>query len=386
MPGHVRALSSLRALLIALALVATAPSAFGQQEAPASLARPFDSRVIDVAVWDEMQRQHAIGVAVAVIQDRKIVHVRGYGFADREACVPVSESTLFRWASLSKPLTAIATMQLWEQGKLDLDEDVRHYVPDFPDKGAPITLRQLLGHQSGIPHDLAPSRELWRAWRADPEHDAASDVSLALPVFADKELIYPPGQQFHYSTPGYVLLSAAVQSAGEAPFALQVRERIAKPLGMDSLQPDRAWKRMPHRAAGYRRMRDSILRVRSSDVSWKLGGGGYCSNIQDVARFAEAILNFKLLSESTYRTMWSNQTDIHGKPTRYGLGFQVEQNKGGRLRVWHEGAQAKTRTRLVLYPDQGLGFVIMSNCEYVDTHKFVVALEHALKNISDSAD
>lgn len=99
-----------------------------------------------------MRAQHAVGVAIGLIDDREVVYVKGYGLADREHRTATTRRTLFRWASVSKTLTAVRAMQLWEAGELDLDRDVRAYVPEFPDKGHVITVRQLLSHQSGLPH------------------------------------------------------------------------------------------------------------------------------------------------------------------------------------------------------------------------------------------
>lgn len=384
MPAGCRAGALLRSLSVALVVSSLGVlTARAFQDGPVA-ARPaeddaIDARAIDTAVWEEMQRQRVVGVAVAVVRNRKISFVRGYGFADREACEPVTSKTLFRLASLSKPITAIAAMQLVESGKLDLDADIRTYVPEFPAHEKPITSRQLLSHQSGIPHDLSPTRDQWREWFRDREHDPATDVIRALPVFADKPLVYPPGQQYHYSTPGFILLSAVVQRAGGAPFVEQVQSRIAEPLGIRSLQPDRAWRRLRDRAAGYRRARETIVRVRTNDVSWKLGGGGFCANISDAARLAEGILDGKLLNASSYDLMWTSLYDSGRRDTHYGLGFQVRTEPNGRRRISHDGAQEKTRTRIVLYPDEGFGVVVFSNCEYAEPNAFVTAVESAAR-------
>src|SRR5690606_10775158 len=107
---------------------------------------------VDRAVEAEMERQELVGVAVGVIQGGKVVYLQGYGLADREKQTPVTTKSVFNWASNSKPFAAVLAMQLAEKKKLDLDADVRDYVPEFPDKRARITARHLLDHQSGIPH------------------------------------------------------------------------------------------------------------------------------------------------------------------------------------------------------------------------------------------
>jgi serine beta-lactamase-like protein LACTB len=375
--------------LLALGAIAAAlvPARFARPtaETPAASSRvqgtaaselePAVAHVLDRAVWDEMERQELVGLAVGVVRDGRVVYTRGYGFADRERCEPVSERTLFRWASLSKPLTAVAALQLWDAGRLDLDADVREYVPEFPDKGEPITLRHLLSHQGGLSGTYRGPLARWsREW----PHPSDEPVR-ALEVFRDTPLVGPPGAQFCYSTPGYILLSAAVQRAGGEPFIAQVRERIAEPLGLASLQPDRGGRHLPYRAAGYRRLRGRVVRVcRAPDVSWKLGGGGFTSNIGDLARFAAALLDGTLVSKDAESLMWTPRRDASGRRTKYGLGFKIDRDTHGRPVVWHDGAQEKTRSRLVLYPDQGFGIVLLSNCEHADLDRFATAIEKAL--------
>ena len=105
---------------------------------------------VDAAMRDELKLQELVGLAVGVVKNGHIEYLKGYGWADREKQMPVTRQTLFRWASISKSLTAVAALQLWERDRLKPGEDVRKYVPEFPAMAAPITLRHLLCHQGGI--------------------------------------------------------------------------------------------------------------------------------------------------------------------------------------------------------------------------------------------
>ncbi len=344
---------------------------------------------VDRAIWRVMDRDHLVGVAIAVIRDRRIVYERGYGFADREECVPVTEHTRFRWASLCKPLTAVAALQLWEQGRLDLDADVRPLVPEFPDKGEPITARQLLAHQAGITARAHVPPDLLRDWRDGTRPEPASDLIQSLATFADTPLIGRPTLQYCYSTPGYILLGAVIQRAGGAPYLEQVHQRILDPLGMITFEPDVGWRPCRHHAVGYFGDPNDptrILRRDPTDVSWKLSAGGAVSTIDDLARFAEALLDQRLLSPETSALMWTPERDALGRPTGYGLGFQVDVDIQGRRRVWHAGAQEGTRTRLVLYPEQGLGIAVLTNSEHADSQRLTNAVEKALSAASRNGD
>lgn len=325
---------------------------------------PALARQVDEAMAAEMERQQLVGAAVGVLIDNRIVYLQGYGMEDREKKIPVTRQTMFRWASISKPLTAIAALQLVEQGKLDLGADVHRYVPEFPKKNATITSRDLLCHQGGVVHYTnGPVIATKRAYKTPYPFE---DVVVGLDNFKESPLVNAPGEKYSYTTRGYMLLSAVVQRAGERKYFDQVKSRIARPLRMRTLQPDYQWINIPHRAVGYRKKEGKVGPSTNTDVSWKLGGGGYISNIDDLARFAEGLLNRRLVGKETEIRMWTLQKLRNGKETQYGLGFRFW-GKGETLRRGHSGSQEKTRTRMVLMPGRRLGVVLMCNTEHCNT-------------------
>lgn len=194
-----------------------------------------------------------------------------------------------------------------------------------------------------------------------------------------------PGEAFNYSTHGYILASAVVQRAGEQPFAWQVKSRIADPLGMQSLQPDYQWVDIPHRAKGYRKLDGMIVASDDSDVSWKLGGGGWISTIGDLSRFAAGMMGNALLPADARVTMWTPQRTADGTATGYGLGFGVS-GTGANLKVSHTGAQAKTRTMMSVWPAMRSGVVIMTNSEWVDRGNIMAAITKAMAIDPTDAD
>jgi CubicO group peptidase (beta-lactamase class C family) len=326
------------------------------------------ARQVDEVMASEIVRQELVGAAVGVLVDNQIVYLKGYGLEDRENKIPVTRRTLFRWASISKPLTAIAALQLEENRQLDLQADVRKYVPEFPEKNATITSRDLLCHQGGIVHYtngvvIATQRKY------DTPHPF-KNVVVGLDDFRESPLVNDPGKKYSYTTRGYMLLSAVVQRAGKKKYIDQVQKRIAGPLGMRTLQPDYQWKNIAHRAVGYRKRDGKVIPSTNTDVSWKLGGGGFISNIDDLARFAGGLLNGRLVRKDTQTRMWSPQKLNSGKVTRYGLGF-FSQGEGVGKRVGHSGAQEKTRTRMVLLPRKRLGVVLMCNSEHCKTGEII---------------
>lgn len=344
---------------------------------------PSQRKAVDETVITQMQQQHLVGLSIGIIQDGAVAYTAGYGLSDREAGTPVTADTMYRWASISKPLTAVAAMQLVDANKLDLDADVRTLVPEFPDPGSPVTTRQLLGHLGGIVHyrngPVVPTQ------RAYAEPHPHADVVKALDTFKASPLVSDPGEAFNYSTHGYILASAVVQRAGEQPFAWQVKSRIADPLGMQSLQPDYQWVDIPHRAKGYRKLDGMIVASDDSDVSWKLGGGGWISTIGDLSRFAAGMMGNALLPADARVTMWTPQRTADGTATGYGLGFGVS-GTGANLKVSHTGAQAKTRTMMSVWPAMRSGVVIMTNSEWVDRGNIMAAITKAMAIDPTDAD
>lgn len=361
-------------LLALLVLFAPAPALAQQPYAKAAKA--------DAAAAAEIARQELVGTAVVVIDGGAVAWRKGYGHADREKQVAVDPAvTQFRWASVSKPVTAVAALQLVEKGQLDLDADVRDHVPEFPDHGVKITPRQLLCHQGGIVHYT--NGKVVRTARDYADPHPFADVVTALDRFRESPLVNRPGEKFAYSTHGYVLLSAVVQRAGKKRFADQVRERIADPLRMTGFRPDYEWEAIPHRAAGYLKKDGAVERRPAElapDVGWKLGGGGYTSPATAMAAFGVGLLNRTLVSEKTEALMWTpTRPTGEDKDRPYGLGFALGTTPGGVKWVGHAGAQEKTRTFLMLDPAAKRGVVVMTNSEWADTRTLAAAVLDAIR-------
>jgi CubicO group peptidase (beta-lactamase class C family) len=337
------------------------------RSAEKSTAQPLEAALckqIDQLVREQAQRQQLVAVSVAIARADGLVHVTHFGLQDREQNIAANDATLYRWASISKPLTAVVALQLTREGALDLDRDVRSYVPEFPEQAWPITSRQLLCHQGGIVHysngvvlGTPP-----RPWIAHPYEDAVD----ALAKFAASPLIAQPGTRYSYTTHGYVLLGAVVQRAGRENFEHAVLRRIAKPAGMSTIAADKSWVQLPNRAAGYRKNSGGeIVASNEVDVSWKLAGGGFISNVLDLGRFGSGMLACTLIDRDNRELMWTAQSTLNGAATSYGLGFGVADYNGERL-IQHSGSQEKTRTRLLLLPEQDLAVAIMTNSEWAD--------------------
>lgn len=369
--------------LLNLAAICGALDAVAAAAQPKPLSKSTVAAV-DEAVDAERQRQQVVGVAVGVIRHGEVVFTKGYGFADWENQVPVTTQTVFNWASNCKPLAAVAAMQLVQKKKLDLDLDVRKYVPEFSPNGPAITVRQLLCHQSGLPH--------WKNGRVVPSPDldadalASIDPLMSIRRFSESPLLFEPGARESYSSYGYILLSAVIERAGGEPFFTQIERRIAKPLGLDSLQLDTAASQ-PNWAVGYTRTSVRVLggqpaaapvgRAPEYAHAWKAGAGGFKSNIDDFAKWAAALLNGRLVSKSIEKQMWTPQKTSNDSPTEMGLGFFIGRWEGSPT-IYHSGDQAEVATHLVLFPKPKNGIVVLCNCGYAKASQISEAVATAL--------
>lgn len=301
--------------------------------------------------------RHGIpGLSAAVVVDREPRWSAGFGLADVENGVPAAPATVYRLASLSKPITATAVLQLVEKGLLDLDAPIQRYVAGFPNKPWPVTARQLLAHQSGV-----------RNWTREEFHNTRRFRSVAesLFAFAEDDLLFEPGTRFHYSSFGYTLLGAALEGAGGAPFVDLLRAEVFEPAGMTTAREDSVLAIVPRRSRGYQRNAAGVLlNAPLSDTSNRLPGGGLLASAEDVARFASALMKGVLLDAGTLRLAFTPQTLRGGGATNYGLGFVVARS-GGRREVYHTGGQPQVSTVLYVLPDTGVAVVLLADLEGV---------------------
>lgn len=300
------------------------------------------------------------GVSVAVVENGAVEWTAGFGSADLENSVPATSHTLYRLASISKPITATAALLLWQQGKLNLDAPVQKYCPAFPQKDAPITTREILGHLSGIRHYKSDSQE-------DPEigntRHFQNPVQGGLDFFKDDPLIAKPGAEFHYSTQGYTLVGCAIEGAAGENYADYVRENILAPAGMTHTVVDNRFAIVPFRTRFYSKDKTgAITNAEFLDSSYKIPGGGWLSSVDDMAQFEVAMLNDRLVARSTRDLMWTPLKPTDGKEDRYALGWGTG-NELGILDVGHGGGQQGTSTFFMMVPERRAGVVVLINLD-----------------------
>ncbi|MGV3616886.1 MAG: serine hydrolase domain-containing protein [Fimbriimonas sp.] len=307
------------------------------------------------ALCDEhLKEERIVGMSVAVIDRKEIALADGFGFADREANRRADEKTLIRLASVSKPITAVGLMRLSEKGKLDLQADIRTYVPEFPEKPFKITARHVLTHTSGIRHYL-PSKP-------DDGFDTVT-TEQSLKRIAPDPLVSEPGKAYHYSTHAFTLLARTIEKVDGRPFVEYMREEVFPASGGD-LDFEVAAEAKPNRSALYlKQSTEAKLLPKRQDLSWKYAGGGMESTALGVARFAESVRVGELVQPSTRGLMWTATTLADGKPHVYGLGWRVSPEG----LVSHGGSQQGSATTLLVDPKAEVVVVVLANTQGANT-------------------
>lgn len=348
------------AVLVAPAWTQDTPAPARLHE-PALLA-PERAAAIDAAAVAMLAKSGAPGCSVAVVVARRVAYAAGHGLADVEQRVPATARTSYAWASISKPVTATAVLQLVERGALDLDADVRRYVPAWPEKpeGA-ITPRHLLAHQSGIPH-------YGRGGLAYDDRRHYATLAEALAKFRDAPLRFAPGASTRYSTFAYTLLGCAVEAAAGQPFIDHVAAHVFAPAGMATAGRDHPYRLVPDRARGYQRAPDgTVVHAEFHDSSYKIPGGGLRGSVVDLARFLAATMDGTLLAPETFARMATPATLADGTVTDTGLGWKLHRNLWDqRLDVTivaHGGAQSGVSNWCFMIPAEGFGVAVLCNCE-----------------------
>jgi serine beta-lactamase-like protein LACTB, mitochondrial len=322
--------------------------------------------------------QNLPGISVAVGIDGDIVWAEGFGWADLEKRTPVEPLTRFRIGTASIALTSAAVGLLLEKNRLSLDDQIQTYVPEFPKKQWPVTLRQLMGHVAGVRNDGGDEGPLLSA--------RCERIVEGLPQFAERSLLFEPGTQFRHSSYGWILVSAAVEAAAHEPFLAFMRKQIFEPLGMNDTEADSATEALPDQATSYFPRFAADPRygpdvMREIDYSCYSGSSVLVSTPSDLVRFAMAIKNGKLLQPATVQLLQAPQRTSSGQETGYGLGWDLETvTLAGQqtLTVGHDGESLGGMVAsLMTFPENGIVVSVTSNTSYADTFDLSLKIAQA---------
>jgi CubicO group peptidase (beta-lactamase class C family) len=327
------------------------------QSAPASAELPETK--VD-ALFQKMDNSVSPGCAISVIHDHKIIYERGYGMADLDHNIPITPTTVFHVASMSKQFTAASILLLVEEGKLSLDDPVRKYIPELPDFGTPITIRELLHHTSGL-------RDQWEllnlsGWRYS--HDLITDADVLYVVSHQRDLNFPPNTQFLYSNTGYTLLAQIVARVSGQSFRSFTTARIFAPLGMKNTHfRDDFDEIVKNMAYGYVPSGDTYrLSVTNFDT---VGATSLLTTVEDLALWDENFYTPHVGGPALIQQLQERGKLNDGEQIDYAAGLEIGKYRGLNT-VDHSGGDAGYRSDMVRFPDQHFTVACLCNLGSTD--------------------
>jgi serine beta-lactamase-like protein LACTB, mitochondrial len=355
--------------LILVAVLVALPT-FAQQALP-----PAIERKVDHLAAEEMASLHEPSLAISIVNDGQLIFAKGYGESDLENNVQATAETVYRIASLSKSLTATAAMRLVEEHKLELDAPVQKYCSAFPTKQWPMTVREVLTHQSGIRHYKNDEESI------NTRHYASINEALTQD-FAKDPLLFEPGTKFSYTSYGYILLGCVMEGASGMSYPEYMQQSIFAPAGMTSTRLDDVFAIIPHRARGYSVDKDGKLQnAILLDISNKPSGSGINSTAHDLGLFMVALYGGRLVMQATWNQMITPAKTLDGKPTIYGYGWFVGGPIGshhGLREVGHGGDVQGFASVLYAIPEKKFAVIVLSNGENEKASIEYITLAHKI--------
>lgn len=335
-------------LLMAAGGLAAQPGA----GAPALRAR------LDSAARAYRDSARIVGLAVAVVRGADTLLMGTYGLADLEHGVPVSPGTVFALGSTTKQFTAVAIHQLAEAGKVDLEADVRTYLPELDTHGARIPVWRLLDHTSGLAEYTGLP-----AFGAVSVQNLPRDTIITL--VSREPLVYEPGTRMIYSNTGFFLAAAIVARVSGQSFESWLADRIFTPLGMRDSRYCSDEAIIPNRSRGYALVGGEPRNAGWVNHLWPYGAGSVCGSARDMARWTMALHHGRVLGEAEYRKLVTPRPLVDGTPIRYAGGLAVH-DAWGRRTIEHGGAITGFYAMTYYYPDPDLVISVTQNT--VGTH------------------
>jgi CubicO group peptidase (beta-lactamase class C family) len=335
----------------------------------------IDDLDLKTTVAQLLDRWPSAGLAVAVIGDGGLAWFHGHGLADVATQTPITENTVFRIGSITKTFTAIAVMQLWEQGLVDLDAPANDYLRAFRLVAAkpslrPATVRHLLTHTAGVGFWRRLSDLLQPGVGSGVRAGRSGAAPLARYYRRGLPVDVEPGTKWAYSNHGFAALGQIVEDVSGQPLHRYFRDRIFDPLGMEHTDLIQSERVHPNLATGYVLRSHGLRPVADREVPTP-GGGGVYSTTADIARYVTALLSRganehgSVLKPETLATMFRPQFQPDPRVPGMGLAFELG-DEGGQKTVGKTGILSGFHSAIALAPHEGIGVIVFSNTGGLD--------------------
>lgn len=306
------------------------------------------------ALFKSYQVENNPGAAVMIIHNKQVIYQKGFGLANVEENIKVSANSNFRLASVSKQFTAMAVLQLIEQGRLSLDLTINEIFPEFPAHGETISIRDLLRHTSGLIdyESLVPEEQT----------EQVSDLDVLNMMMKQEAGYFPAGEKYQYSNSAYAMLAIIVEKISSQTFSDYLQQHIFNPAKMQSsLAYNKSRHTIENRAYGYSIGEfGDIQRTDQSVFSAVLGDGGIYSNLNDLYRWDQALYRYNLLNKQLMTETFRDQKNNSGEDINYGYGWRLENYRSLSVK-YHTGISKGFRNVIYRIPSEQFTVVILTN-------------------------
>lgn len=295
------------------------------------------------------------GATALISSHGKIIYKKAFGMANVELNQPMKTNNVFRIGSITKQFTAIAILQLMEQGKLNLRDEITRFIPDYPVQGETITIEHLLTHASGI-RDYTSIKDSVQRFKTD------FTPAQMINYFQNQPMRFKPGTRYEYSNSNYFLLGYIIEKITGKTYRQYLEANFFQPLGMTSSFYGNDAKIIKNRAAGYTKGEKEMENATAISMTQPFAAGSILSTVEDLFKWQQAVQSYKLVKKETLEKAFTRYKLANGKETSYGYGWRfgfIQQSPS----IWHGGLINGFMTMAMYLPKEDVYVVVLSNCD-----------------------
>ena len=324
---------------------------YAQQKDDKQLAANFDKILSEQFKTDEP------GATVLVSRNGQVIYKKAFGMANLELNLPMQVDNVFWIASMGKQFTAVAILQLMEQGKLNLEDEITKFIPDYPTQGNKITIEHLLTHTSGI-HNFSGME--------DPEKKIALNCTPneVIDFFKNLPMRFAPGTKWEYSNSGYFLLGYIIEKITGKTYAEYLEENIFKPLGMTNSLFANDTRIIKNRVGAYSQGDNGFVNSKPRNITHVYSAGAIQSTVEDFFKWHQAVHSYKLVKKENLDKAFTRYKLKDGKETDYGYGWRLGYVYESPS-IWHGGGIEGFGTTEIYLPKEDVFVVVFSNCDCI---------------------
>lgn len=306
-------------------------------------------------LMSEQFKADETGGAALIAKKGQIIYKKAFGMANLELNIPMLADNVFRIGSISKQFTAVAILQLMEQGKLGLQDDITKFIPDYPTHGHKITIEHLLTHTSGI-QSYTGMKEFGTISRLDKTPEEL------ISFFKNQPMEFAPGTKWNYNNSGYFLLGYIIEKLSGKTYPEYVEENIFKPLGMTNSYYGSDSKIIKNRAAAYSKNEKGFINAEPLSMTLPYAAGSLQSTVEDLYKWNQALHSYKLVKKESLDKAFTPYVLSDGKKTDYGYGWSIGKIQGSPT-IEHGGGIPGFLTMGIYLPKEDVFVAVFSNCD-----------------------